>query len=67
MCKTRHIHKTISKERICAFLGTLSQAELKKLKPRLMRLMRRGGLTLVLTPELTAGLTAYDLNSYRRK
>lgn len=78
MCRTRHIHRTVSisavNDYLDAFLSDQSLdskdgsaiKKLQALKDQVLRLRERGGLVVVTTLEKDTLLTTYALNSYRR-
>lgn len=75
MCKTRHIQKVVSRSAVDSYLDTFlaesnfetALKKLQELKDRVQRMRERGGLVVVTTPENSALLTTYALNSYRRR
>ncbi len=70
MCKTRHIQRTISKQRVSEYVNSVFLREgangLKQFREQILRLNERGGLVLVTSIDKDLVITAYALDSYRR-
>lgn len=70
MCKTRHIQRTISKQKVSEYVNSVflrgGTNGLKQFREQILRLNERGGLVLVTSIDKDLAITAYALDSYRR-
>ena len=70
MCKTRHIQRTVSKQKVSEYVNSVflrgGTNGLKQFREQILRLNERGGLVLVTSIDKDLAITAYALDSYRR-